>query len=250
MNDDDLLRYSRQIMLSQIGYEGQQKIQQSHVLIMGLGGLGSPVALYLAAAGTGKLTLVDFDVVDLTNLQRQVIHSMHSLGQPKVESARQRLLEINPQLVIETHNIKPDADRLNELVQNADLVLDCTDNFTSRFGINAACVTHHKPLVSGAAIRFEGQVSVFDLRDDASPCYACLYQQQGDQQETCSETGILGPMVGIIGNIQALETLKLITQAGETLSSKLLICDGLQQDWRVMKLKKDPACPVCGPDRK
>lgn len=246
MNDEQLLRYSRQILLPQLGIEGQQKINAAHVLIIGLGGLGSPVAMYLCAAGVGQLTLVDFDRVDLSNLQRQILHRSENIGHPKVISAANNLAQLNDETRIHCINKKLDEAELGQRVSEADVVVDATDNFDIRFAINRACVAHRKPLVSGAAIRMEGQVSVFDLRDAQSPCYRCLYEEQGQVAETCSENGVLAPMVGIIGSIQALETLKLIAGIGETLTGRLLITDGLHQEWRSMKLRKDPVCPVCG----
>jgi adenylyltransferase/sulfurtransferase len=246
MNDEQLLRYSRQILLPQLGIEGQQKFNQAHVLIIGLGGLGSPVAMYLAAAGVGTLTLVDFDSVDLSNLQRQIVHRSNNIGVAKVESAANTLRELNPETQLHCINEKLDESALQDLVATVDVVVDATDNFDIRFAINRACVHHRKPLVSGAAIRMEGQVSVFDLRQPQSPCYRCLYDEQGSVNETCSENGVIAPMVGIIGSIQALETLKVIAGIGDTLNGRLLITDGLYQEWRSMKLRKDPNCPVCG----
>lgn len=246
MNDEQLLRYSRQILLPQFGTEGQQKLLDAHVLIIGLGGLGSPVAMYLAAAGVGELTLVDHDTVDLSNLQRQILHRNENIGQPKVDSAQHNLIQLNNEISIHTVNKKLDDVELQQLVSQVDLVVDATDNFPTRFAINRACVKHRKPLVSGAAIRLEGQVGIFDMRREDSPCYRCLYDEQGGVPETCSENGVMAPMVGIIGSIQALETIKLLTDTGETLAGKLLINDGLYQEWRSMKLRKDPACPVCG----
>jgi len=246
MNDEQLLRYSRQILLPQFGTEGQQKLLDAHVLIIGMGGLGSPVAMYLAAAGVGELTLVDHDTVDLSNLQRQILHRNDNIGQPKVDSAQHNLAQLNDEISIHTVNKKLDDDELQQLVSRVDLVVDATDNFPTRFAINRACVRHKKPLVSGAAIRLEGQVGIFDLRREDSPCYRCLYDEQGGVPETCSENGVMAPMVGIIGSIQALEVIKLLTDTGETLAGKLLISDGLHQEWRSMKLRKDPACPVCG----
>ncbi|MBI3188225.1 MAG: molybdopterin-synthase adenylyltransferase MoeB [Gammaproteobacteria bacterium] len=246
MNDQQLLRYNRQIMLPQIGYEGQLKLLAAHVLIIGLGGLGSPVAMYLAAAGIGRLTLVDFDTVDLSNLQRQILHRTENIKQAKVASARHNLLQLNPEIIINTVNDKLDQNALNSLIATANVVVDASDNFDTRFAINRGCVQHRVPLVSGAAIRFEGQVSVFDLRDASCPCYRCLYDESGTTEETCSTNGVISPMVGIIGSIQALETIKLIAGTGETLAVKLFLCDGLYQAWRTMRLRKDPHCPVCG----
>jgi molybdopterin/thiamine biosynthesis adenylyltransferase len=245
MNDDDLLRYSRQIMLPSIGIEGQERLLDSHVLIIGLGGLGSPVAMYLSAAGVGRMTLVDFDKVDLSNLQRQIAHTTESIGTAKVESARSSALQINPGCRIETINHLLDETELNAQVEKADLVLDCSDNFNTRFAINDACVAAGKPLVSGAAIRLEGQVSVFSGKA-GDPCYRCLYGIMGDIEETCAENGVLAPVVGIIGCIQATEAIKVLTGAGTSLNGRLLILDALHMDWRSLKLKADPNCPVCG----
>ena len=250
MNDQQLLRYNRQIMLPQLGYEGQLKLLAAHVVIFGLGGLGSPVAMYLAASGIGQLTLVDFDEVDLSNLQRQIVHRTENIKQPKVDSAKHNLLQLNPDISIHTINQKPETDAQLAFVHTASVVVDATDNFDSRFAINRACVLHKIPLVSGAAIRFEGQVSVFDLREPSSPCYRCLYDETGTAEETCSTNGVISPMVGIIGSIQALETIKLIAGIGETLTGKLLVADGLYQEWRSMRLHKDPHCPVCGTHKK
>lgn len=246
MNDNQLLRYSRQIMLPGFDIEGQQKLLDAHVLIMGLGGLGSPVAMYLAAAGVGKLTLVDFDFVDLTNLQRQIIHNTESLSQPKVESAAAAIAKLNPEVETVCINQKLDEQPLVDLLSDVTLVVDATDNFATRFMINRACYASRTPLVSGAAIRMEGQVSVFDFTNPQSPCYRCLYDEDGDEDNTCSENGVMAPMVGIIGSIQAIEAIKLISHYGETLTGKLLITDAMFQDWRTMKLKKAPNCPVCG----
>lgn len=246
MNDEQLLRYSRQILLPQFDIQGQQKLLDAHVLIIGLGGLGSPVAMYLAAAGVGELTLVDYDQVELSNLQRQILHRTENLHQNKVASARDNLLALNPDVIIHTINHQLDESELAQQVSLVDLVIDATDNFDTRFGINRACVKYQKPLVSGAAIRMEGQVSVFDLRQADSPCYRCLYSEQGAEQETCSENGVLAPMVGIIGSIQAMEALKLLSGVGKPLTGQLLINDSFHQEWRSMKLRKDPECPVCG----
>jgi len=245
MNDDQLLRYSRQIMLPSIGVEGQQRLLDSHVLIVGLGGLGAPVAMYLAAAGVGRLTLADFDKVDLTNLQRQIIHGTEDIGQAKVVSAKQSLEEINPEVEIECLDTLLDERILEEQVEKADAVVDCTDNFLTRFAINAASVATGTPLVSGAAIRLEGQVTVFSGRK-GGPCYQCLSPADGHADETCSENGVLAPVVGVIGSIQATETLKVLTGAGESLTGRLLLFDALHMEWRSLKLSSDPGCPVCG----
>ncbi len=233
-------------MLPQIDVEGQQKLLNAHVLIIGMGGLGSPAAIYLTAAGIGALTLVDFDRVELTNLQRQIVHHHDDIGIPKVDSAKRNLLSINPDVQITAIDIRPDQPTLEKLVQQADVVLDASDNYDTRFAINAACVAHRVPLVSGAAIRFEGQISVFDKSRHDSPCYHCLYPVSGDEEETCSESGILAPVVGIIGSMQALEAIKIICAIGETLVGRLLILDALSMSWRSMQLKPDPECPVCG----
>ena len=246
MNDDQLLRYSRQILLPDFGVEAQQKLLDAHVLVMGLGGLGSPVAMYLAAAGVGEMTLVDFDTVELSNLQRQIIHTTDSLGQSKVESAASTIKKLNPDVVIHTINPQLDEADLVKRLAGIDLLVDATDNFATRFMINRACYSSRTPLVSGAAIRMEGQVSVFNFQDNDSPCYRCLYDEQGEEDTSCSENGVMAPMVGIIGSIQAMESIKLLTGYGETLTGKLLISDAIYQDWRRMTFKKDPHCPVCG----
>lgn len=246
MNDQQLLRYSRQILLPDFGTESQQKLMDAHVLIMGLGGLGSPVAMYLAAAGVGKLTLVDFDQVDLSNLQRQIIHNTSSLQQSKVTSAAERIQQLNPETSTLCIEQRLTEKELEQALDDVTLMVDATDNFATRFMINRACFNTKTPLVSGAAIRMEGQVSVFDFHDSNSPCYRCLYDEAGEEDTSCTENGVMAPMVGIIGSIQAMEAIKLITRYGETLTGKLLITDAMYQDWRSMKLKKDPACPVCG----
>jgi adenylyltransferase/sulfurtransferase len=246
MDDEQLLRYNRHIMLPQVGIEGQQKLHNAHVLIIGLGGLGSPAALYLASAGIGQLTLVDDDLVELTNLQRQIIHRCQNIGAKKVESARTNLLEINPHVNITTIAERLDKKSLEQQVKLADVVLDASDNFATRFLINKVCVAQKKPLVSGAAIQFEGQVCVFDSRKNESPCYSCLYPATGEDDATCSESGILAPVVGIIGSMQALEAIKIICNIGEPLIGRLLLLDALSLQWRTMNFKKDPNCPVCG----
>ena len=245
MNDDELLRYSRQIMLPQVDVEGQQRLSDSCVLVIGLGGLGSPVAMYLAAAGVGQLELVDFDEVDLSNLQRQILHSTDNIGQAKTESARQRLLQINPLITINTHNEKLEGEALIEAAEKADVVVDASDNFATRFAINRACLTAKTPLVSAAAIRMEGQISVFRCDDPAMACYQCLYQDTGEEDTNCTSNGVLAPMVGILGSMQALETLKLLLNIGESLAGKLMLFDGMTMEWRTMKLPKDPTCPAC-----
>ncbi|MCF6355026.1 MAG: molybdopterin-synthase adenylyltransferase MoeB [Candidatus Polarisedimenticolaceae bacterium] len=244
MEDQQLLRYSRQIMLPEIGFEGQQKLLQSRVLIIGLGGLGSPAAMYLAAAGVGELVLVDFDQVDLSNLQRQIIHTTEHIGLPKVESARNTLAGINPECQIHCINRQLEGEALAEQVAKADLIIDASDNFATRFALNKASVAAQTPLISGAAIRMEGQVSVF-TGTPGDPCYRCLYSDGIEVEQTCSENGVLAPVVGIIGSIQAVEAIKVLTGAGTPLKGKLLILDALHMQWRSLKLSADPDCPVC-----
>ncbi len=245
-NDEQLLHYSRQIMLPHFGVEGQQQLQNAHVVIIGIGGLGSPAALYLAASGVGTLTLVDFDTVDNSNLQRQIIHHTNSIGDNKVDSAKNTLHAINPETTIHCLNKQLTLDELNSLISEVTCVIDATDNFATRFLINHACVSQHIALISAAAIQYEGQISVFDLRKKDSACYACLYaEEHGEENTNCSDNGILAPVVGILGSMQALETIKLICNIGETLQNRLLIFDALALQWRTMKLNKDPKCPVC-----
>lgn len=247
MNDQDLLRYSRQLLLPEMDVAGQERLLGSKVLIVGLGGLGSPVALYLAAAGVGELHLADHDQVDLSNLQRQIVHQQSSIGQLKVESARERLQQINPGVGIVMHPCKLEGDALLAAVAEVDLVCDCSDRFSTRFAVNRACQQLKKPLVSGAAIRFSGQLSVFDARRNDSPCYACIYDEQAQDEELrCSENGVLAPLVGVIGSLQAVESLKLLAQCGEPAIGKLLTYDGLRAEMRTLKLQKDPACSCCG----
>lgn len=246
LNDQELLRYSRQILLQHVDIDGQLRLKESRVLIVGLGGLGSPVALYLAAAGVGELHLADFDTVDLTNLQRQIIHDSASIGQSKVDSAMQRLAAINPQIKLVAHRSALDADTLADAVSQVDLVLDCCDNFGTREAVNAACFVARKPLVSGAAIRLEGQLSVFDSRQPASPCYHCLYGHGSEDELTCSEAGVIGPLVGLVGSLQALEALKLLAGFGEPLVGRLLLIDALGTRFRELRVKRDPGCSVCG----
>ena len=244
-NDDQLLHYSRQIMLPHFGIEGQQRLQNAHIVIMGVGGLGSPAAMYLAAAGVGTLTLVDFDTVDNSNLQRQIIHNTESIGKNKVSSAKNTLLKINPETSIHCIDKKLTLEALESLFKDVNCVIDATDNFTSRFLINRACVSQKIALISAAAIQYEGQISVFDLRQQDSPCYACLYAEGGEENTNCSDNGILAPVVGILGSMQALEAIKLICTIGDTLQNRLLIFDALALQWRTMKLNKDRKCPVC-----
>lgn len=246
LSDQELLRYSRQVLLSQIDVDGQLRLKHSKALIVGLGGLGSPVALYLAAAGVGELHLADFDTVDLTNLQRQVIHDSTSVGMSKVDSALQRLQAINPEIDLVAHRQALDEDSLAAAVAAVDLVLDCSDNFGTREAVNAACVAAAKPLVSGAAIRLEGQLSVFDPRRDYSPCYHCLYGHGSEAELTCSEAGVIGPLVGLVGSLQALEAMKLLAGFGEPLVGRLLLIDALGTRIRELRVKRDPGCAVCG----
>lgn len=245
MDDEHLLRYGRQIMLPQVDIAGQEKLFESTALIIGMGGLGSPIAMYLAAAGVGHLILVDFDVVELSNLQRQIIHHHADLGRPKVESARDTLLSLNPEVKITCLQERFTDTTLAELVGQADVVLDASDNFATRFAVNQACVSHRVPLVSGAAIRMEGQVAVFLNNTADSPCYHCLYKEEGEEETRCSETGVLSPVVGVVGSLQATEAIKVLLSIGDKLTGWVLLMDALHQDWRRLKLAKDPACPVC-----
>ncbi|RYY73988.1 MAG: molybdopterin-synthase adenylyltransferase MoeB [Gammaproteobacteria bacterium] len=246
MNDQQLLRYSRQIMLDDVDIEGQEKLLAARVLIIGLGGLGSPVAMYLAAAGVGHLILADFDTVDLSNLQRQIAHTTDRIGQSKVESAAKTLLALNPDAKITTVTEILSADELRAQIVQVNVVVDCCDNFATRFAVNAACVAAKVPLVSGAAIRLEGQVSVFDNRDDSSPCYRCLYDEDSEENTSCAANGVLSPLVGIIGSMQALETIKLVCGFGKSIAGKLLVFDARYSQWRELILPKDKNCPVCG----
>lgn len=245
LSDEQLLRYSRQIMLADVDIEGQERWLASKVLIIGLGGLGSPAALYLAAAGVGELLLVDDDQVDLSNLQRQIVHTTARIGMNKVDSAAQMLREINPDINVVTRAERLDDEALQALVAQVDLVLDCTDNFSTRFAVNRACVKYRKPLVSGAAIRMEGQIAVFQPGVGSSPCYQCLYKEGEEETLTCSESGVLSPVVGIIGSMQALEALKVLADIGTSLTGRLLLLDAKHMEWRSLKLRQDPACPVC-----
>jgi adenylyltransferase/sulfurtransferase len=246
MNDDQLLRYSRHILLDEIGVEGQQAYLDARALIVGAGGLGSPAAMYLAAAGVGTLVLCDGDTVDLTNLQRQILHSAQGVGLPKVESGRQTLARLNPECRVETIQTRLEGPALEEQVRLADVVLDCSDNFATRHAVNRACVAHRKPLVSGAAIRFDGQLSVFDMRSADSPCYHCLFPEGEDVEELrCAVMGVFAPLTGIIGASQAAEALKLLAGCGESLAGRLLLLDGLGMDWRSIRLERDPGCAVC-----
>lgn len=245
MNDQQLLRYSRQIMLPQIDIEGQQKLLAAKILIVGAGGLGSPASMYLAAAGIGQITIVDDDVVDLSNLQRQVSHHTDDIGTDKVISTQQTLKKINPEVKVFAIKQRLEGKSLEKEVNCADIVLDCCDNFATRFAVNAACVKYKTPLVSGAAIRFEGQVSVFTSGDNNSPCYNCLYVDSGEEMQNCATNGVISPVTGIIGSIQAMEAIKLIVNIGEPLVGRLLLLDGLSMQWNEMKLRKNVNCPTC-----
>lgn len=246
MDDSQLLRYSRHLLLDEIGIPGQARLNDAHVLVVGAGGLGSPVALYLAAAGVGRITLADGDAVDLTNLQRQVAHDMASLGENKAMSAARRMAAMNPDIVVTPRAERLAGDALVASVGAADLVLDCSDNFATRHAVNRACVAHRRPLVSGAAVRFDGQISVFDLRQADAPCYACLFPENArDAEMRCAEFGVFAPLVGVVGAMQAAEALKALMGVGTGLSGRLLLYDALAAEWRSIRLRKDPACPVC-----
>ena len=247
MNDEQLLRYSRHILLDEIGIEGQKKLLASEVLIVGAGGLGSPVALYLGSAGVGRMTVVDHDRVDATNLQRQIAHNLARIGEFKAVSMLQSVAAINPDVKVIPVTERADDALLDQLVRQADLVLDCTDNFATRHAINRACVKHRKPLVSGAAIRFDGQVAVYDPRNAQSPCYACVFPESDLLEETqCASMGVFAPLVGIIGTVQAAEALKLLCDVGQPLTGRLLMLDGRGMAWNEVKLARNPACAVCG----
>ena len=245
MNDQELLRYSRHILLNEIGVEGQQQLREASMLVIGAGGLGSPAAFYLASAGVARITLVDGDDVDLTNLQRQILHTTARIGAPKACSGQVALEAINPDVEVVPVTTRADADALRSLVADASVVLDCSDNFATRHALNRACVAHRKPLVSGAAIRFDGQVAVFDLRNAESPCYACLFPPGEGEDELCAVMGVFAPLTGIIGTTQAAEALKLAAGIGESLDGRLLMLDALAMRWHSVRVKRDPACPVC-----
>jgi molybdopterin-synthase adenylyltransferase len=250
MDDTQLLRYSRHILLAELGVDAQQRFGTAHALIVGIGGLGNPVAQFLAAAGVGTLTLVDADRVDLTNLQRQTLFDMGAVGQAKVEAARARLGAINPEVRVLTRPERVGLHELAPLVAAADVVVDCSDNFATRHAVNRACVAARKPLVSGAAIRFDGQIAVFDSREPGNPCYHCLFGEGDEFEETrCATMGVFAPLVGIIGATQAAEALKLLAPAGRTLAGRLLLLDALSMEWREVRVARDPACPVCAPPR-
>ncbi len=248
MNDDQLLRYSRHILLDDVGIEGQQRLLDSHALVVGAGGLGSPVAMYLAASGVGHITLADHDVVDLTNLQRQIAHTTERVGQAKVHSAAKAMLALNPDVRITPLQEKLNAAELDNLVANANVVIDCCDNFQTRQAINAACVKHRVPLVSGAAIRMDGQLAVYDARDAASPCYACVFPPDNAPEEAlCATLGVLAPLVGVMGSLQAMEAVKLLSGIGSRLTGQLQLLDGRDLAWTSLRLARNAHCPVCGP---
>lgn len=246
MNDQQLLRYSRHLLLDQIGIEGQERILAGRALVIGAGGLGSPAALYLASAGVGHLTLADGDTVDLTNLQRQILHTQQRVGQHKALSGRTALAEVNPEVQVEAITERLTGEALEAAIAAADVVLDCCDNFATRHAVNRACVRHCTPLVSGAAIRFDGQLSVFDPRRADSPCYHCLFPEGEDVEEVrCAVMGVFAPLTGIIGSMQAAEALKLLAGCGEPAIGRLLLLDGLSMEWRSVKFRRDPECAVC-----
>lgn len=246
MDDAQLLRYSRHLLLDELGVEGQQRLIDSHALILGAGGLGSPVALYLAASGVGRITLIDDDVVDLTNLQRQIAHTTERVGQPKVESARDAMRSLNPLVQVQPLQIRADETALLRLVAGADVVIDGCDNFATRHAVNRACVQHAVPLVSGAVIRLDGQLTTYDTRDAASPCYACLFPpDQAPEEVRCSTLGVLAPLVGVIGTLQATEAIKLLAGVGRSLVGRLQLLDGRSLEWTEMRLRRQPDCPVC-----
>lgn len=249
MNDDQLLRYSRHILLDALGIEGQTRLLAAHALVIGAGGLGSPAALYLASAGMGKITLVDDDTVDFTNLQRQIMHTQARVGMAKAKSGQQAMAEINPDIEIVPLQQRLSGVALDEMVASADVVLDCSDNFATRHAINRACVHHKKPLVSGAAIRFDGQISVYDLSRDDAPCYHCLFPEGDDVEEVrCAVMGVFAPLTGIIGTMQAAEALKVVAGIGESLTGRLLLLDALSMEWNTIRFRKDSGCAVCGPN--
>ena len=247
MRDAQLLRYSRHILLEEFGVEAQQRLLSSHALIVGAGGLGCPAALYLAASGVGKLTIADGDTIDATNLQRQILYRDANIGKPKAASAKAALLEVNPEVQVVALGERLDGNPLSSLVASVDVVLDCTDNFATRHALNRACVKASKPLVSGAAIRFDGQLAVFDLRRPGSPCYACLFPESAEAEDVaCAVMGVFSPLTGAIGALQAAEAIKLLCAIGEPLDARLQMFDALHAEWHTVRVPKDPACPECG----
>ena len=250
MDDAQLLRYSRHILLNELGIDGQEKLLASHALVIGAGGLGSPVALYLGSAGVGRITVVDHDHVDATNLQRQIAHTLERVGQFKAESVRTAIAQINPDVVVRPITERADAALLNTLVAQADVVLDCCDNFETRQAVNLACVQHQKPLVSGAAIRMDGQVSVFDTTQPEAPCYACIFPPEQQPEETrCATLGVFAPLVGVIGTVQAAEALKILSGMGSHMAGRLLMLDGREMSWTDIRMPRNHQCPVCASQR-
>ena len=250
MRDEQLLRYSRHILLNEWGVEGQEKVSQSHALIVGAGGLGSPAAMYLASAGVGQITLIDHDVVDVTNLQRQIAHTQERVGQFKVDSLQKAIAQLNPEVKVQTLALRADAALLQQHVAQADVVLDCTDNFATRHAINQACVQHAKPLVSGAALRMDGQVAVYDVRQNHAPCYACVFPESQEFEETrCATLGVLAPLVGIIGSLQATEALKILSGMGASLAGQLILLNAHFMEWQTVQTQRDMQCRVCSPHR-
>jgi adenylyltransferase/sulfurtransferase len=250
MDDRQRLRYSRHLLLNEFGEEAQERLLGAHALVIGAGGLGSSALLYLASSGMGRITVCDGDKVDLTNLQRQVVHRNDSIGQPKAASAASTLAQVNPDVRVEPLEERASPERLLALVARADVVLDCSDNFATRHALNRACVAHRKPLVSGAGIRFDGQVAVFDLRRDDAPCYHCLFAEEGGvEEERCATMGVFAPLVGVVGTMQAMEAIKLVTGVGETLAGRLMLFDALASRWHEVRLARDPECSVCGAHR-
>lgn len=246
MKDSQLLRYARHILLDEFGIESQEKLLASRVLVIGAGGLGSPAALYLASAGVGQIVLADHDTIELSNLQRQILHTDARVGWLKAESGRQTMLALNPDISVEIRTTRLEPEDLRAEIAQVDVVLDCTDNFSTRHAVNRACVEHNKPLVSGAAIRFEGQISVFDPRDPEAPCYHCLFPEADDVEAlSCATTGVFAPLVGIIGSMQAAEAIKVIATVGKTLKGRLYMLDAFDMQWHSVRVKRDPACPVC-----
>jgi molybdopterin/thiamine biosynthesis adenylyltransferase len=250
MRDDQLLRYSRHILLNEWGVDGQERVSQSHALVVGAGGLGSPAALYLASAGVGQITLIDHDVVDVTNLQRQIAHTQDRVGQLKVESLKKAIEQINPEVQVQCIAQRADSVLLNHHVALADVVLDCTDNFETRHAINLACVQHNKPLVSGSALRMDGQVAVYDIRQSQAPCYACVFPPTQQFEETrCATMGVLAPLVGIIGSLQATEALKILSGMGATLAGQLILFNAQFMEWQTLQTHRHVQCPVCSAHR-
>ena len=250
MDDTQLLRYSRHILLNELGFDGQEKLLGSHALVIGAGGLGSPVALYLGSAGVGRITVVDHDEVDATNLQRQIAHTLDRVGQFKAQSVRTAIAQVNPDVTVEAVTQRADQALLNTLVPLADVVIDCCDNFETRQAVNLACVNHRKPLVSGAAIRMDGQVSVFDSTQADAPCYACIFPPEQLPEETrCATMGVFAPLVGIIGTVQAAEALKILSGMGSHMAGRLLMLDGRELAWTDIRMQRNPDCPVCASAR-